>query len=189
MLPSTSLCAAGRSHELTARRAPSGILGCPPEPRLACSQPPPGCRARARAGAGERDAAAERRAQGLYLLYVYPTSRRADALFWLGAGAWALGWAVNLHSDALLRGLRRPGETGYRIPVGGAFKYVSAANYFGEIVEWAGFALAARSLPAAAFAAFTFANLGPRGAAHHAWYIQRFKDYPRRRRAVLPFLW
>ncbi len=66
---------------------------------------------------------------------------------------------------------------------------LGVSSYFGEIVEWAGFALACRSLPAAAFAAFTFANLGPRGAAHHAWYIQRFEDYPRRRRAVLPFLW
>jgi 3-oxo-5-alpha-steroid 4-dehydrogenase 1 len=120
---------------------------------------------------------------------VYPAGRRADTLFWLGAGIWAAGWTVNLHSDALLRGLRRPGETGYRIPVGGAFEFVSAANYCGEIVEWAGFALACRSLPAAAFAAFTFANLAPRGAAHHAWYIKRFEDYPRRRRAVLPFVW
>lgn len=128
-------------------------------------------------------------AQGLYLLYVYPSSRCADALFWTGCGLWAAGWAVNLHSDAVLRGLRAPGETGYKIPAGSAFELVSAANYFGEIVEWAGYALAARALPAAAFAAFTFVNLGPRGARHHEWYHRRFEDYPRRRRAVLPFVW
>ena len=59
--------------------------------------------------------------------------------------------------------------TGYKIPRGGAFAYVSAANYFGEIVEWVGWALVVGSLPAAAFALFTFCNLAPRGWRHHQW--------------------
>lgn len=59
-----------------------------------------------------------------------------------------------------------------------------------EMVEWGGWALAAwPSLPAAAFAAFTFFNLAPRGWRHHLWYKQRFPRYPRERRAVIPFLW
>lgn len=52
----------------------------------------------------------------------------------------------------------------YKIPRGGLFEYVSAANYFGEMVEWTGFAIASWSLPAAAFAFYTFANLAPRHA-------------------------
>ncbi|KAK9828069.1 hypothetical protein WJX81_007841 [Elliptochloris bilobata] len=128
--------------------------------------------------------------QGLYLMYVHPASgSRADAIFWLGLALWALGWGVNLHSDSVLRNLRAPGETGYKVPRGGAFELVSAANYTGEILEWAGFALAIRSLPGLAFAVFTFVNLAPRGAAHHEWYLKRFEHYPRSRRAVIPFLW
>ena len=46
--------------------------------------------------------------------------------------------------------------------MGGMFKYVTAANYFGEILEWTGFAIACWSLPAFAFAWWTFANLAPR---------------------------
>lgn len=79
--------------------------------------------------------------------------------------------------------------TGYKIPVGGAFDWVSGANYFGEIVEWMGFAIAAWSLPAAAFVIFNFCNLAPRAWHHHLWYKQRFKEYPADRAAILPLLW
>jgi len=50
---------------------------------------------------------------------------------------------------------------------GGMFEYVSGANYFGEIVEWFGFAIASWSLPAAAFALMTLFNIGPRAIYHH----------------------
>ena len=64
-------------------------------------------------------------------------------LNWAGVALFLAGFAINLHADGVLRHLRRPGESGYRIPHGGAFRWVSAANYFGELVEWTGFALAA----------------------------------------------
>ncbi|RYG55129.1 hypothetical protein EON66_06025 [archaeon] len=49
---------------------------------------------------------------------------------------------------------------------GGLFELVSGANFFGEILEWAGFALAAWSLPTFAFAFFTFCNTGLYMHAH-----------------------
>jgi hypothetical protein len=115
--------------------------------------------------------------------------RPFDAAFAVGSVLFMAGLAVNVHSDQLLRRLRAPGETGYKIPVGGGFRWVSAPNYLGEIVEWIGFALAAQTLAAWAFAAFTFANLAPRAVANHRWYRQRFPDYPDERRALVPFVW
>lgn len=127
--------------------------------------------------------------QGQSLLAM-PADRELTAPhFMLGLAVFLAGLATNLHSDTLLLNLRRPGETGYKIPRGGAFELVSGANFFGEIVEWFGFALAAWSLPAFAFAIFTFANIGPRAASHHQWYLKKFPDYPRNRRAVIPFVW
>ena len=70
------------------------------------------------------------------------------------------------------------------------FEYVSGANFFGEILEWFGFALAANTLPAWAFAIFAFSNIAPRGWQHHQWYLNKFKEeYPASRYAVIPFVW
>ncbi len=111
-----------------------------------------------------------------------------DARFLLGVGIFVAGLAINWHSDSILRKLRSPGEKDYQIPRGGFFRYVSCANYFGETVEWAGWALATWSLPGLAFAVWTVANLGPRARSHHLWYRRHFADYPKNRKAFIPFL-
>ena len=115
--------------------------------------------------------------------------RSIDPAFVVGVIVFALGFAINLHADHVLRTLRAPGETGYKIPHGGAFRWVTSANYLGECLEWLGFAIAAGTLAAWAFAAFTFANLAPRARSHQRWYRARFADYPRDRRILIPYLW
>jgi hypothetical protein len=39
-----------------------------------------------------------------------------------------------------------------------------------------------------AFALYTAANLVPRALRHHAWYRERFVDYPSERKALIPYL-
>ncbi|NXQ00991.1 S5A1 dehydrogenase, partial [Vidua macroura] len=80
---------------------------------------------------------------------------------------WLIGTAINIHSDHILRNLRKPGETGYKIPRGGMFEYVSGANFFGEILEWFGFALACCTIESLAFALCTLFVLGSRARQHH----------------------
>ncbi len=115
--------------------------------------------------------------------------RPFDAWFIAGTAIFLVGFAINVQSDAILRGLRGPGEQGYKIPEGGLFSFVTSPNYFGEIIEWVGFALAAQTLASWAFAAFTFANLAPRAVSHHRWYRTTFPQYPTVRRALIPFVW
>lgn len=112
-----------------------------------------------------------------------------DPRFVAGAVVFLTGMAINLHADGVLRALRKPGETSYRIPLGGLYRWVSCPNYLGEILEWIGFAIATWSLPALGFALWTIANLAPRARSHHRWYRETFPDYPPERRALLPFLW
>jgi hypothetical protein len=114
--------------------------------------------------------------------------RGLDWRFLLGVALFLAGFVGNIHSDAVTRALRKPGETGYAIPRRGLHRLVAAPNYLSEIVEWSGFALAAWTLPALAFAVFTFANLAPRARAHLKWYRDKFPDYPPERRALIPRL-
>uniref|UniRef100_A0A3Q3AGB5 3-oxo-5-alpha-steroid 4-dehydrogenase n=2 Tax=Kryptolebias marmoratus TaxID=37003 RepID=A0A3Q3AGB5_KRYMA len=99
-----------------------------------------------------------------------------------------VGLTINIHSDHILRTLRKPGELVYSIPHGGMFEFVSGANFLGEITEWCGYAVAVWSLPAFAFAFFTVCSIGPRAYHHHRDYQQRFQDYPRSRKALIPFI-
>jgi protein-S-isoprenylcysteine O-methyltransferase Ste14 len=121
-------------------------------------------------------------------LGAYPVTWLADPRFLAGAALFAAGFVLNVTSDRALRRLRSPGETVHRLPRGGAFELVSCPNYLGELVEWTGWAIASWSPAGLAFALYTAANLAPRALSHHAWYRARFPDYPRRRRALLPFL-
>ena len=99
------------------------------------------------------------------------------------------GFAANRWADAQLRGLRTPGDHSYKIPQGGLYRWISSPNYFGEIVEWFGWALMTWSLAGLTFAIWTVANLAPRAIANHRWYHDTFKDYPAERKALVPFLW
>ncbi|NXA61857.1 S5A1 dehydrogenase, partial [Mohoua ochrocephala] len=97
----------------------------------------------------------------------YPPGWLGDLRFIAGFLGWLIGMAINIHSDHILRNLRKPGETGYKIPRGGMFEYVSGANFFGEILEWFGFALACCTIESFAFALCTLFILGSRARQHH----------------------
>ncbi|KAF6357582.1 steroid 5 alpha-reductase 1 [Rhinolophus ferrumequinum] len=119
---------------------------------------------------------------------VYGDDWVTDPRFLTGFVLWLVGMLINIHSDYILRNLRKPGETGYKIPRGGLFEYVSAANYFGEVVEWCGYGLASWSVQGGAFALFTFCVLLSRARQHHQWYLEKFEDYPKSRKILIPFL-
>ena len=118
----------------------------------------------------------------------YPIAWLWSFRFLYGSLLFVTGFVINRWADYKLANLRKPGETDYKIPHGGLYDEVSCPNYLGEIMQWLGFAIATWSLPAAAFALFTAANLIPRAVSHHRWYQRTFPDYPRRRRAILPYV-
>ncbi len=128
---------------------------------------------------------------GRWLFFLGPhlsASWLYDPRFIIGFILFWLGYALNQHSDKVLLGLRSGDDTGYKIPYGGGYRFVSCPNYLGEMIEWAGWAIAAWNLGALAFLVWTIANLAPRAFRTHRWYHQQFPDYPRERKAILPFI-
>jgi 3-oxo-5-alpha-steroid 4-dehydrogenase 1 len=119
----------------------------------------------------------------------YDASWFLDPRFLVGAAIFAGGWVLNVRSDRTLINLRQPGETGYKVPYGGGYRFVTSPNYLGEILEWTGWAILTWSLAGVSFALFTAANLAPRALANHRWYHEKFADYPPERRRLIPFIW
>ncbi|MDD3765089.1 MAG: hypothetical protein PHP86_17480 [Nevskiales bacterium] len=119
---------------------------------------------------------------------VYDSAWLGDPRFVGGVLVFALGYHINRKADAMLAALRRPGESGYRIPRGWLFERVSCPNYLGEFLIWSGWAIATWSPAGALFLLWTLSNLVPRALANHRWYRTMFAEYPPRRRAVIPYL-
>lgn len=123
--------------------------------------------------------------------YPYELSWLYTPQFIIGTLIFIFGMVVNLHSDYIIRHLRKPGDTKHYIPKGGMFKYVSSANYFGEIMEWFGYAILTWSLPGAIFCMWTFANLAPRANSLYEKYTEEFgEEFTKlKRKRVIPFIY
>lgn len=131
---------------------------------------------------------------GYYLAVLAPPDKYderwlSSPAFLSGAVLFIMGMYINWSSDNILINLRKPGETGYKIPRGFLFEYVASPNLFGEIIEWTGFALMAWNLPALSFMVWTGANLIPRARNHYDWYKRTFPDFPKNRKVVIPFIY
>lgn len=119
---------------------------------------------------------------------LYPENYYLTGYFILGFFLFLSGMIINISSDYYLISLRSENQNHYVIPKWRWFNYVSSPNYLGEIIEWIGFALMAQNMPAWVFAFWTVANLVPRAVTHHKWYKNKFPDYPKNRKAIIPFL-
>ena len=128
---------------------------------------------------------------GRWLFYFspeYTTEWLSDPRFIIGILMFITGFVICKNSDHILQNLRKPGENGYKIPQGGMYRLISCPNYFGEIFQWFGWAVATWSLAGLTFAVWTTANLFPRALTHHKWYKEEFSDYPAKRKAIIPFI-
>lgn len=133
--------------------------------------------------------------QGGWIFFVSPADYYADwfakPYIYIGGALFITGMWINIQSDQIIRDLRRPGDTRHYIPRGGMFRYVSSANYFGELVEWTGFAVASWSWAGVVFVWWTFANLAPRAASIYKRYAKEFSEEftKLRLRKIIPFIY
>ena len=132
--------------------------------------------------------------QGIWLFYLSPFDMYivdwfTTPQFIIGICIFFLGMIINMNSDHIIRHLRQPGDTKHYLPAKGMYKYVTSANYFGELLEWGGWAILTWSLSGLVFFWWTFANLVPRANAIWHRYKDEFGDEVGNRKRVFPFIY
>jgi steroid 5-alpha reductase family enzyme len=107
-------------------------------------------------------------------------------LAYTGIFLWVAGMVIEVMADTQKTNFRKIPENRDRFITSGIWAWSRHPNYFGEIIEWLGWAILTWSISGAVFALWTIANLFPRAFAHHQWYKEKFPDYPKNRKAIIP---
>ena len=123
---------------------------------------------------------------GIFYFTQYSDSWISSPIFIAGLSIFLIGMYINIKSDYIMISLKKKKGPGYLIPSTFLYKYLSAPNYFGEIIEWFGWMILTWSISGVVFLIWVIANLFPRAIAHHKWYKDKFDDYPKNRKAIIP---
>ena len=135
--------------------------------------------------------------QGYWLFHIAPVYSPyhpewvTDPRFIIGTVIFICGFIINMHSDHVIRNLRQPGDTNHYLPKKGFYRFVTSANYFGEITEWLGFANLTWSMAGLLFFWFSCCNLVPRANSIYLRYEKEFPDeFDRKKlKRIIPFIY
>lgn len=94
----------------------------------------------------------------------------------------------NFQCHLVLRGLRPTGSRVRGIPKGAGFEMVSCANYLWETVSWVAFSILTCSLTSWLFTIVAFAQMTQWALKKHKSYRAEFPEYPKGRKAIVPFI-
>lgn len=113
---------------------------------------------------------------------------------YLGLAIWTICELGNLSIHLLLRDLRPAGSTVRKIPqpngnpLTNLFDLVSCPNYTYEVGAWLGYTLMSGCLPALLFTLAGFYQMSVWALGKHRNYKREFQDYPKKRKAIIPFI-
>lgn len=136
---------------------------------------------------------------GLYIGYyvnhpLYTPPALGPLQVYGGLAAFLFAELGNLSIHIALRNLRPPGTKERRIPVPTGnpftmlFDLVSCPNYTYEVMAWASFTFMTQCLPAGLFTLAGLYQMTVWALGKHRQYKAEFPNYPRQRKAILPFV-
>nr|WHE05772.1 3-oxo-5-alpha-steroid 4-dehydrogenase-domain-containing protein [Flammulina filiformis] len=104
-------------------------------------------------------------------------------------GLWTFFQLSNLHTHLTFRRLRPAGSKRRAVPRGYGFNLVSSPNYLFEILGWTVVTVMTQSYAAALFLLVGGGQMAIWAAKKHRNYKKEFgKEYPRSRKAMVPFI-
>jgi len=123
---------------------------------------------------------------------LYTPPAYGDMQVYGGLGAFAFAELGNFSIHLAFRNMRPAGSRERKIPYASAnpftwlFGLVSCPNYTYEVMAWVSFSVMTQCVPAALFALAGFYQMAVWAKGKHRNYLKEFKDYPRRRAAIIP---
>jgi len=132
---------------------------------------------------------------GYYINHpLYTPAYFGKAQIYFGVAGFLLSELGNFSIHIALRNLRPAGSKERKIPMPTSnpftqlFNFVSCPNYSYEAYAWAFFTILTQCLPAGLFAAAGFGQMALWALGKHKLYKKEFPNYPRNRKAIIPFL-
>ncbi|OON18557.1 trans-2,3-enoyl-CoA reductase domain protein, partial [Opisthorchis viverrini] len=132
--------------------------------------------------------------------YVHPFSFLSHAVYGckqicFGLGLFLVSEYGNFCCHLVLRNLRPAGSTVRGLPkpepgqfLTRMFNLVACPNYTYEVMAWLGFSIMTQSLPALMFTVVGFIQMAIWALKKRQAYIREFAEFPRSRRAIVPYL-
>lgn len=113
---------------------------------------------------------------------------REEWLIWACVGVFTWTQISNLYTHIILRNLRPSGTRVRKIPYGYGFNLVSCPNYLFETISWLSVCILTKSFAAWLFIVVGFTQMFLWAKKKHKSYRKEFKDYPKNRKAMIPFI-
>lgn len=125
---------------------------------------------------------------------LYTPAYFGKAQIFLGLTGFLLSELGNYSIHIAFRNLRPEGSKERKIPLPTSnpftylFNFVSCPNYSYEASAWAFFSLLTQCVPCALFAAAGFGQMALWALGKHRLYKKEFSNYPKSRKAIVPFI-
>lgn len=110
-----------------------------------------------------------------------------DSLFILGGIFYLIGNIGNFIHHKILADLRKD-SLEYVIPKGGLFEYIVCPHYLFEMFTWLGIFLFSRHFGAFLILGMITAYLCARSLVTLKWYREKFAEFPKQVKAMIPFV-
>eukprot|EP00252_Welwitschia_mirabilis_P025888 TRINITY_DN8259_c0_g1_i1.p1 TRINITY_DN8259_c0_g1~~TRINITY_DN8259_c0_g1_i1.p1 ORF type:complete len:290 (+),score=5.21 TRINITY_DN8259_c0_g1_i1:131-1000(+) len=126
----------------------------------------------------------------LYVLHVSEETQKSPQVNLILPGSifFVTGILGNAYHHYLLSKLRSKGGKAYAIPQGGLFQWIVCPHYTCEMIEWFGIACTCQTIHAFCVVGMMTLLLLGRSVSTKKWYLQKFEDFPRNRKAFIPCL-
>lgn len=98
------------------------------------------------------------------------------------------GNLMQYQSHTFLASLRRENDKKYHLPKGGWFEYITCPHYLAEILIYFSLFLSSMTLTNGLLLFFVILNLISSACDTYDWYCDKFPDFPKERRILIPYL-